>query len=117
MTNMNDIKKAVENAGGVLTFEAWELRDAIAAGRLTPRINGMISESLKSYGLGHVPADPNLLPTSQYEPVRVYDMGTSVGKVIAAAQTPGETNDRLLIESVDGDAADLVARVRALVAE
>ncbi|ETD30961.1 hypothetical protein W823_21705 [Williamsia sp. D3] len=114
---MSDIKKAVQGAGGVMTFQAWELRDAIAAGRLTPRINGMISETLKSYGLGHVPADPDLLPTSQYEFVRVYDLGTSVGKVIAAAQAPGEANDRLLIESVDGDAADLVARVRAIVAE
>ncbi len=114
---MSDIRKAVQDAGGVLTFEAWELRDAIDAGRLTLRINGMISETLRSYGLGHVPARPEDLPTSQYELVRVYELGTALGKVIAAAQDPGEENDRLLIESVDGRSADLVARMRALVAE
>ena len=115
MTSFDDIRKHVADEGGVATFEAWELRDALQAGRLTRRINGMISETLRSYGLGHVPIDPEDLPTNQYESVRVYDATLPVGKAIEAAHTPGEANDRLLKESIKGDAARILAQIRALV--
>lgn len=117
MTNFDDIKKTVQGAGGVATFEAWELREAIGAGRLTLRINGMISETLRSFGLGHVPFDPEALPTNQYGAVRVYDATAPVGKAIVAAHVPGEENDRLLRESVTGDAAQILDQIRALVEE
>lgn len=117
MTSFEQIKKDVANAGGVLTFEAWELRDALEAGRLTRRINGMISEVLRSYGLGHVPIDPDDLPTNQYELVRVYDATLPVGKAIAAAHLPGKENDRLLMESIEGNAAQILDQIRALVEE
>lgn len=117
MSSFEEVRKSVAAAGGVETFEAWELRDALEAGRLTRRINGMISETLRSYGLGHVPFDPDDLPTNQYELVRVYDATLPVGKAIEAAHKPGQENDRLLKESVKGDAAQILAQIRALVEE
>lgn len=117
MSSFDDIKKIVMDEGGVFTFQAWELREALGAGRLTPRINGMISETLRSYGLGHVPFDAESLPTNQYGAVRVYDATAPVGKAIAAAHIPGEENDRLLKESIKGDAAQILAQIRALVEE
>lgn len=113
----DDIKQEVEDNGGVITLQAWELREAQGAGRLTDRINGEISESLRRRGLGHVPFYPEDLPTSQYENVRVYDATSALGKVIEAAHTPGEDEDHTLREGVDGDAAGLLNQIRALVAE
>ena len=117
MNSFEEVREAVSDAGGVLTFEAWELRDALEAGRLTRRINGMISETLRSYGLGHVPFKVDDLPTNQYGSVRVYDATLPVGKAIEAAHLPGKENDRLLKESVKGDAAQILAQIRALVEE
>ncbi|OZF42075.1 hypothetical protein CH292_26645 [Rhodococcus sp. 14-2470-1a] len=77
----------------------------------------MISEALRSYGLGHVPFDPEALPTNQYALVRVYDATAPVGKAIESAHLPGDENDRLLRESVKGDAAQILSKIRALVEE
>jgi len=111
------LRDSVQQAGGVQTVYASELRDAIGAGRLTQGVNSKISDELRAQGLGHVPHDPEDLPTSQWELVRLYDLGSAVGKVVLAAQLPGEANDRTLIESVTGDAADILEKVRVLVAE
>lgn len=112
-----DIQQEVRNNGGVITIEASQLREAQGAGRLTERINGEISESLRRLGLGHVPFYAEDLPTSQYELVRVYDATSALGKVIEAAHTPGSDEDNTLREAVDGEAAGLLSQIRALVAE
>lgn len=113
----DEIQQEVNDNGGVITIEASQLREAQGAGRLTERINGEISESLRRRGLGHVPFYSEDLPTSQYERVRVYDATSALGKIIEAAHTPGEDEDNTLREGVDGEAAGLLSQIRALVAE
>lgn len=113
----DDIQQEVADNGGVITVQAWQLREAQGAGRLTERINGEISESLRRRGLGHVPFRPENLPTSQHARVRVYDATSALGKVIEAAHNPGTDEDNMLREAVDGEAAGLLSQIRALVAE
>lgn len=113
----DEIKQEVDADGGVTTVYAWQLREAVAAGRLTERINGRISDELAARGLGHVPYDVAHLPLSQYELVRVYDKTSSLGKVIEAAHKPGEQADARLREAINSEAAGLLEQIRALVSE
>ena len=117
MENFDRIKDEVNNAGGVLTLQAWRLRDAVGAGRLTERINASISKELRSRGLGHVPFQVEHLPTYQDQEVRVFDATTSLGRVISAAHEPGADTDALLRESVNGEASNILEQVRILVSE
>lgn len=116
MKSWDDIKKDVASNGGVSTFEAWVLRDAQGAGRLTERINGNILDSLRSRGLGAVPGEAYLMPTNQMELVRVYDATSVIGKVIEAALTPGRSQDEFLVETIDTGSAVILKQVRDLVA-
>jgi hypothetical protein len=113
----DEIKAAVDASGGVITLAAWQLREAVGAGRLTERINGKISEELAARALGHVPIDTRDMPTNQYEHVRVYDKTTTLGKVIEAAHSPGEQHDTRLREAINEEAANLLEQIRSLVAE
>ena len=115
--SFDEIKAEVDAGGGVTTVLAWQLREAVGAGRLTERINSMISNELAARGLGHVPFDPAHLPTSQHEWVRVFDKTTSLGKVIEAAHKPGDQQDARLREAINDEAAGLLEQIRALVAE
>lgn len=117
METFEQIKDEVDNNGGIITIEAWRLRDAAGAGRLTQRINVNISDGLRQRGLGHVPFRAEDLPTYQNGQVRVFDSTTAVGKVIQAAHETGENNDEILRESVDGGAANILEQVRVLVAD
>jgi hypothetical protein len=116
-TTYDSIKKDVDAAGGVRTFCMADLRDAQAAGRLSPGINAKISRALASRGLGHVPLDPAGLSTSQWDEVRVFDRTTALGEVIIAAHTAGDDADAVLREAVNGDARALLERVRDLVCQ
>ena len=111
------IADRVRENGGVITVDAWELREAQGAGRLTNRINEEISNALRQRGLGHVPYYAFDLPTSQNEQVRVFDATSALGKVIVAAHEPGEEFDAELREGVNGEAADLLNQIRNLIAE
>lgn len=117
MDSWEIIKEVVDAAKGVATFEAWQLRDAQGAGRLTERINGSILRSLGDRGMGAVPNQAHLMPTNQYELVRVYSRATPIGKVIDAALEPGVEQDRYLQETVDSTSADMLQQIRALVAD
>lgn len=113
----DEIRDAVDAGQGVATLWALSLRNAYGAGRLTLRINGEISSELRARGLGHVPSEIGHLPTEQWEWVRVYDSTKPIGRIIEAAQRPGEQDDQRLREGINGDAADILKAVRALVAE
>ncbi|GAA1250432.1 hypothetical protein GCM10009633_23970 [Janibacter melonis] len=117
MTTFDEIKQQVASSGGVMTFDAWELREAQGAGRLTERINSLILKSLGDHGMGAVPNEAALLPTHQYGSVRVYDKASAIGRVIEAALSPGEKQDRYLVETIDTTAADILEQIRTLVAE
>ena len=108
VNSYEDLKKVVDEGKGVVTVYAASLRDAEGAGRLTERINGNISRSLASRGLGHVPLTVSELPTSQWDEVRVFDRTSPIGDVIVAAHTVGEDADARLREAVNGDATALL---------
>ena len=92
----DEIKKQVEEAGGVLTLTMAALRDAAGAGKLGVHVRSNISRRLAAMGLGHVPTE---LPANQHERVRVYKRGTPVGDLIEAALNPGERNDESLLRT------------------
>jgi len=109
------IEAAVRSNGGVASFPAWQLREAQRAGRLTHRINENILRSLAGRGLGTIPGSADGMPTSQNEWVRVYAKDTPLGRVLEAAMQPGEDEDEVLREGVDGAAAKMVERIREIV--
>ncbi|GAA4283662.1 hypothetical protein GCM10022261_11930 [Brevibacterium daeguense] len=111
-----ELRAQVQDNHGVLTVEAWVLRDAQGAGRLTRGVNEAICETLAAHGMGAIPHTPDLMPTNQDDLVRVYTKESAVGKVLEIANIPGEDNDRLIIESVDDHASDIVQKIRMLVA-
>jgi len=113
-TSYVEVKRAVDEGKGVATVYAASLRDAEGAGRLTERINGNISKSLASRGLGHVPFDAADLPTSQWAEVRVFDRTSPIGEVIMAAHDVSEDADARLREAINGDATALLDQVRTL---
>lgn len=92
----DEIKKQVEEAGGVVTLTMAALRDAEGAGKLGVHVRSNISRRLAAMGLGHVPTE---LPANQHERVRVYKRGTPVGDLIEAALNPGERNDESLLRT------------------
>lgn len=110
-----EIARYVRDNAGVASVQAWQLREAQGAGRLTARINAGILRSLADHGLGAVPSEAADMPTSQGEWVRVYAKNTSIGRVLEAALQPGEAQDEILREAVDGDAASMVEKIRAIV--
>lgn len=114
-STFDEIKKLVDDNGGIATVYAASLRDAQGAGRLSRGIMEKISKSLDNRGLGHVPFDPAHLPTGQWDQVRVFNRASSVGEVIVAAHQPGESGDNVLREAVNGDARDVLEKVRDLV--
>jgi hypothetical protein len=111
----DDIKKLVDEDGGVTTVDAADLRDAQGAGRLSTGIMKKISKNLANRGLGHVPYDAEQLPTGQWEQVRVFNRASQVGEVLIAAHEPGEEGDAILREAVTGDARRLLEQVRDLI--
>lgn len=114
-TSYEEIGKLVDVGDGVTTVEAWQLRIAEGAGRLTTGINKKISKSLSDRGYGHVPFKAEDLPTSAGEQVRVYNLASAVGEIITAAHNVGETADEKL-RDVNGVAASLLDQVRTLLA-
>lgn len=110
--SMTDIKIKVEAEGGVASFQMGEVRDAHGAGRLGVHVRTNISKSLSGMGLGHYPSD---LPDSQYAPVRIYKLGSSIADLIDAVLTPGKEGDERLRETASGEAERLLADIRELV--
>lgn len=115
--NWDEIKDRVERNGNVATFIMEELREAHGAGKLGVHVREQISKTLAGMGLGHVPED---LPSYQHEQVRLYKHGTAVGEIIRTVLTPGEQNDRALVEQFGDESPDyaaIVERIRDLVSE
>lgn len=115
MADWTAIKNEVEGNGGVKTFQMERLRDAFGAGRLGTNVCEDISRELAGLGLGHI---PEVLPTYQYEPVRIYRRGTRLAEVIDIILKPGEKNDNELLVrfgKAEPNHADTIAKIRELV--
>ena len=111
------IKEDVEKNGNVHTFTMEVLRNVHGATRLGMNVVEEISQTLAGIGLAHVPEH---LPNYQHEQVRLYKRGTPVGQLIDSVLTPGEQNDKSLVErfgSAGPDYAAMVQKVRDIVGE
>ena len=122
MSTYEDIAQKVEENGGVVTFRAQVLREAQKAGRLTERINTEIQRSLAGVGLATVPKEAYLMPTNQWELVRVYKVDSGVGRVIDAVftldnQDRADAADTLIASSVGGNATQLLQKIRDLLGD
>ncbi|HQU44135.1 MAG TPA: hypothetical protein PK867_15050 [Pirellulales bacterium] len=112
-----DLRKEVGNSGGVLTVTMERLRSTHGSGRLGPNVKMEIHDRLVGMGLGHVPEE---LPNYQEKPVRLYQQGTPVAKVIQSVLQPGPEGDAR-IKDLSGEAgsnyADIISTIRELVQE
>lgn len=117
MSKWDEIKNDVEVNGNVFTVTMERLRDANGAGKLGVHVRAEISRTLAGMGLGHVPQE---LPGYQHEHVRLYKRGTKVGELIEAVLTPGEQNDKKLVELFGDEGPDyavIIQKIRELVVE
>lgn len=114
MDSYNDLSRDVDGDGGLVTTTMEQLREIHGAGRLGKHVRDAISQQLAAHGLGHLPVE---LPSYQENEVRVYRLGSPIGKVIDAVQKPNSGGDAVL-RGVGGDtSADVLAKVRELVCE
>lgn len=79
----DDLRKAVEEAGGILRIYMGHLRHLAAAGRLGINVRNDISRRLAGLGLGHLPAE---LPPYQENEVVLYQLGTPAADVVEAVR-------------------------------
>jgi len=117
MASWDDINSKVESNGNVITVTMEELREAAGAAKLGIHVRTEISSKLAGLGIGHVPKE---LPTYQHEQVRLYKRGTQIGMLIETVLSPGEINDRKLLEQFSGQSPDyssIIDKIRELVAE
>jgi hypothetical protein len=117
MSDWDEIKRMVEDNGNVCTVTMQVLRDAAGKDKLGVNVCANISKTLVGMGLGHVPAE---LPFYQYEQVRLYKHGTTVGDLINTVLGTGEQNDKKLkglINEEEKNCFDIIEQIRVLVAE
>jgi len=114
MSTYEELAADVDGSDGLLLTNMKVLRDAHNAGKLGVNVRDAISNRLRSRGIGHVPAP---LPSYQEEEVRLYRLGSEIGKVIEAVLDPSEAGDQRLRQTAGSEAADILARVRELVCE
>ena len=83
-----EVRDAVEDAGGVLRVVMWLLRDIEQAGRLGVHVRASISRRLDGLGLAHLPAD---IPSEQNAIITLYKRGTPAAAVIDAVYRDGSS--------------------------
>jgi len=104
----DELRKAVEGAGGVLRIFMGDLRNLAAAGRLGINVRNDISRRLAGAGLGHLPAE---LPAYQENEVVVYQLGTPAADVVEAVRGDNfsRAENALRRLNTKGDAEKLAA--------
>lgn len=104
----DELRKAVENCGGVLRLHMGHLRNVIDAGRLGINVRNDISRRLAGAGLGHLPAE---LPPYQENEVVIYQLGTQAADVIEAVRGDNfaRAEEALRRLNTKGDAEKLAA--------
>lgn len=110
--DLEELVTAVEANNGVLTVQAWQVRDAYGAERLGSQVRTNISRELRGRGLGHYPKQ---LPDRQREEVRLYQVASPAGAIIEAAMTPGTAADVKLRDAAGTGAEAILDKVRELV--
>ncbi|MGY5059231.1 hypothetical protein ACWDFR_35080 [Streptomyces sp. 900105755] len=82
-TSWDDLRKAVEDNGGVLRIYMAGLRELQNAGRLGINVRNDISRRLAGIGLGHLPAE---LPPYQENQIVLFQLGTPAADVVEAVR-------------------------------
>ena len=109
--SIEEVRRAVVGAGGVLTVKASELRDAHGVERLGKNVRSDIADSLRRVGIGHFPPE---IPDRQDAEVRLFEVGSQVGRLIAACQTPGIQQDEILRSTVSNRDSAILESIRKL---
>lgn len=107
----DEIRKAVEASGDVLTVKMEVVRDAFKYDRLGVNVRSIISEKLGGLGLGHYPLE---LPDRQWVPVRLFKLGSPIADLVDAALNPTEEHDEELRKAVSGGDSETIKRIKAL---
>ena len=104
----DELRKAVENCGGVLRVHMGQLKALIDAGRLGINVRNDISRRLAGVGLGHLPAE---LPAYQENEVVIYQLGTQAADVIEAVRGDNFARAEVALRRLNtkGDAEKLAA--------
>ncbi|MEU0726193.1 hypothetical protein [Streptomyces sp. NPDC006140] len=104
----DDLRKAVEENGGVLRIYMASLRELQNAGRLGIHVRNEISRRLAGAGLGHLPDE---LPPYQENEVVVFQLGTPAADVVEAVRGDNfaRAEDALRRLNTKGDAEKIAA--------
>ncbi|MEU2875073.1 hypothetical protein [Streptomyces sp. NPDC007070] len=107
-TSWDELRKAVEDNGGVLRIYMADLRELQNAGRLGVNVRNDISRRLAGVGLGHLPAE---LPSYQENEVVLFQLGTPAADVVEAVRGDNfaRAEDALRRLNTKGDAEKLAA--------
>ncbi len=96
-----DIREQVDGSGEVKSFQMWELRDAVGAGRLDQGPLVQIEQALAQQGLAA--SSPT---TRQYSWTLVYVTQSQIGRVIRAAAGTEEDDAESLVRAVKAYTSD-----------
>ncbi len=106
-----EVKDQVRADGRVRAYRMEALRNAAGYAKLGKFVVVEISDKLRRRGLGHAP-DP--LPADSWATVLVYELGSDVEKLVNAVQAPSTEGADFIRSFADQDAAQALARIRAL---
>lgn len=108
----DELREKVQENAGVLTVDMGTLRDAHDARKLGSTIRENITQKLLGLGLRH---GHKQLPSYQHQTVRLWLMGSSAGDLIEAVYNEVADTDQKIRDAVQGDATDVLEKVRELV--
>jgi hypothetical protein len=109
--HLDELRKEVENNGGIVATTMQELRDAYGARKLGVHVRTAISNELAGRGLGHVPAE---LPEYQHYEVLIFRLGSDIARVVQAVQSPSAQSAALLRDLAQSEARTRLEQIRAL---
>ena len=112
--DLDELDQFVCKNDNVITLDMAKIRDAYGASKLGVNVRDNIKNELKKRGLGYYPSE---LPGYQYEKVRLYKQGSSVGQLIEAVLSPMEENDALIRSRTNESDSETLRKIRELVEE
>jgi len=112
--SLDELEEFVSTNENVITLAMVKIRDAYGASKLGVNVRENIKNELTKRGLGHYPSE---LPVYQYEKVRLYKKGSSVGLLIDAVLEPMEQNDVLIRSRTNESDSETLRKIRELVEE
>jgi hypothetical protein len=111
-TTYEELRRRVEDDGGVHATRAQVLRDIEGAGRLGSNVRADISRKLESRGMAHLPEE---LPQYQEEEVVIYLRDSAVAPVVQAVLNPSQSTAVILRQLADNGAQDTIRKIRQLI--